>query len=170
MLEYAVGAATVAIGWSQTLVALVGSLGLRFPNAIAASPFQGPMGGGVINLPAVAVVVAVSLVLIRGIRESATVNSIIVVLKVTVILVFIAIGWSYMVPANHTPLIPPNEGEFGRFGWSGILAGAAAQNSSKQGRIGKLSFRQGTGNGIADCGHQRLTVGKVDGIERLMKD
>jgi APA family basic amino acid/polyamine antiporter len=66
----------------------------------------------------------VSLILIRGIHESATVNNVIVVLKVTVILVFIAIGWSYMVPANHTPLVPPNEGEFGKFGWSGILAGA----------------------------------------------
>ena len=80
--------------------------------------------GGLINLPAVAIVVAVSLILILGIRESAGVNSVIVVLKVTVILVFIAIGWGYMLPANHTPLIPPNEGQFGRFGWSGILAGA----------------------------------------------
>jgi APA family basic amino acid/polyamine antiporter len=123
ILEYAVGAATVAIGWSQTLVALLSSLGVPFPASVAASPFQGG-GAGLINLPAVAVVVAVSLILILGIRESASVNSVIVVLKVTVILVFIAIGWGYMQPANHTPLIPPNEGEFGKFGWSGLLAGA----------------------------------------------
>ena len=122
ILEYAVGAATVAIGWSQTLMALLESLGLPCPRSIGASPLQGP--GGLINLPAVAIVVAVSLILILGIRESAGVNSVIVVLKVTVILVFIAIGWGYMLPANHTPLIPPNEGQFGRFGWSGILAGA----------------------------------------------
>ncbi|HTS65341.1 MAG TPA: amino acid permease [Candidatus Acidoferrales bacterium] len=124
ILEYAVGAATVAIGWSQTLIALLASLGIPFPPAVASSPFQGGMGGGLINLPAVAIVAAVSLLLIAGIRESASVNSVIVALKVTVILVFIAIGWSYIVPANHAPLIPPNEGEFGRFGWSGILAGA----------------------------------------------
>jgi APA family basic amino acid/polyamine antiporter len=129
ILEYAVGAATVAIGWSQTLVALLASLGVSFPGAIAGSPFQGASDGmrtlgGLINLPAVAVVVAVSLVLIRGVRESASLNSVIVVLKVAVILIFIAIGWGYMQPANHTPLIPPNQGEFGRFGWSGILAGA----------------------------------------------
>jgi APA family basic amino acid/polyamine antiporter len=123
ILEYAVGAATVAIGWSQTLIALLASLGVPFPAPIAASPLQGG-AGGLINLPAVAIVVAVSLLLIAGIRESATVNSVIVALKVTVILVFIAIGWGYIVPANHTPLIPPNQGEFGRFGWSGILAGA----------------------------------------------
>jgi len=124
ILEYAVGAATVAISWSQTLIALLDSLGLRLPQSIVTSPFQGDMGRGLINLPAVAIVAVVSLILIRGIHESATVNNVIVVLKVTVILVFIAIGWSYIVPANHTPLIPPNEGEFGKFGWSGILAGA----------------------------------------------
>ena len=123
ILEYAVGAATVAISWSQTLVALLGALGVPFPTAIAASPLQGA-AGGLINLPAVAIVIGVSCILIRGIKESATVNSIIVVLKVAVILVFIAIGWGYMNPANHTPMIPPNEGEFGKFGWSGLLAGA----------------------------------------------
>jgi len=123
ILEYAVGAATVSISWSQTLVALLASLGVSFPASVAASPFQGG-AGGVINLPAVAIVALVSGVLIRGIKESATVNSVIVVLKVTVILVFIAVGWSYMQPANHTPLVPPNEGSFGKFGWSGILAGA----------------------------------------------
>ncbi|HKA01773.1 MAG TPA: amino acid permease [Candidatus Solibacter sp.] len=124
ILEYAVGAATVAISWSQTLIALLDSLGVPFPRTIATSPFQGGMGRGLINLPAVAIVAAVSFILIRGIRESARVNNVIVVLKVMVILVFIAIGWSYIVPANHMPLIPPNEGEFGKFGWSGILAGA----------------------------------------------
>ena len=123
ILEYAVGASTVAIGWSQTLVALLASLGVPFPASVAASPFQGA-AGGLINLPAVAIVAIVSLILIAGIRESATVNSVIVALKVTVILVFIAIGWNYMLPANHTPLIPPNQGQFGHFGWSGILAGA----------------------------------------------
>jgi APA family basic amino acid/polyamine antiporter len=123
ILEYAVGAATVAIGWSQTLVALLASLGIPFPASVAASPFQGG-AGGLINLPAVAIVAVVSLILIVGIRESATVNSVIVVLKVAVVLVFIAIGWGYMSPGNHMPLIPPNEGTFGKFGWSGILAGA----------------------------------------------
>jgi APA family basic amino acid/polyamine antiporter len=122
ILEYSVGAATVAIGWSQTLRALLNSLGIDIPHVLAASPWQG-MGGG-INLPAVLIVIAVSLVLMRGIRESASFNNVIVSLKVTVILVFIAIGWGYMNPANHVPLIPPNEGTFGAFGWSGILAGA----------------------------------------------
>ncbi|HEY1336342.1 MAG TPA: amino acid permease, partial [Bryobacteraceae bacterium] len=108
-------------GWSQTLGALLATFGLQIPAQVAGSPFQ---GGGWFNLPAVAVVVAVSLVLILGIRESANVNTVIVVLKLTVILVFIAVGWSYIQPANHTPLIPPNEGAFGRFGWSGVLSGA----------------------------------------------
>jgi APA family basic amino acid/polyamine antiporter len=123
VLEYSVGAATVAIGWSQTLVALLASLGVRIPAAVAASGLQSTTGG-LINLPAVLIVAVVSMILVRGIRESARVNSVVVVLKIAVLLVFIAIGWGYMQPANHTPLMPPNQGQFGRFGWSGILTGA----------------------------------------------
>ena len=130
VLEYAVGAATVSIGWSQTLVALLHNFGIHLPPAIAASPFQ-PIalpGGttiyGVINLPAVAIVVVVSIILMIGIKESANVNTVIVFLKVTVIVVFVAIGWMYINPVNHEPFIPQNTGEFGDFGWSGILAGA----------------------------------------------
>ncbi len=131
VLEYCVGAATVSIGWSQTLVALLHSLGIDLPARLIASPWQpvalpnGAMAYGIINLPAVIVVVGVSLILVIGIRESAGFNNIIVVLKVGVILTFIAIGWSYIRPANLTPLIPPNTtGHFGDFGYGGLLAGA----------------------------------------------
>jgi len=131
ILEYSVGAATVSIGWSQTLVAFLHSLGIDLPAKLLASPFQSsvlPDGStvyGIINLPAVIVVVLISILLMTGIRESAGVNNIIVVLKVSVILVFIAIGWSYIHPENLKPLIPPNTtGNFGEFGYSGLLAGA----------------------------------------------
>jgi APA family basic amino acid/polyamine antiporter len=131
ILEYSVGAATVSIGWSQTLVAFLHGLGIDLPAKLLASPFQSsvmPDGStvyGIINLPAVIIVVLISVLLMTGIRESAGVNNIIVVLKVSVILVFIAIGWSYIHPANLTPLIPPNTtGNFGDFGYSGLLAGA----------------------------------------------
>jgi basic amino acid/polyamine antiporter, APA family len=130
MLEYTLGAATVSIGWSQTLLALLQNLGVRLPPSLVASPFQsaqsldGKAIHGAINLPAVFIVLLVSAILIAGIQESATVNSIIVVLKVTVVVVFIAIGWEQMKPGNHLPFIPPNTGHFGEFGWSGILAGA----------------------------------------------
>jgi APA family basic amino acid/polyamine antiporter len=131
VLEYSVGASTVSIGWSQTLVALLHNLGIDLPARLIASPFQpvtmpdGTTIYGIINLPAVLIVVAVSAVLMIGIRESAGVNNIIVLLKVGVIITFIAIGWSYIRPANLTPLIPPNTtGIFGSFGYSGLLAGA----------------------------------------------
>jgi APA family basic amino acid/polyamine antiporter len=131
VLEYSVGAATVSIGWSQTLVSLLAHLGITLPPRLIASPWQpvampdGTTVYGLINLPAVLIVVAVSLLLMLGIRESAGANNIIVVLKVAVILVFIGIGWHYIKPANLTPLIPPNTtGHFGEFGYSGLLAGA----------------------------------------------
>ena len=130
VLEYAVGAATVSIGWSQTVVALLHRFGINLPPALIASPFQpvvlpdGTTVYGIVNLPAVFIVVLISLLLMKGIEESASVNTVIVFLKVSVVIVFIAIGWSYINPVNHIPLIPANTGTFGEFGWSGILRGA----------------------------------------------
>jgi basic amino acid/polyamine antiporter, APA family len=82
------------------------------------------MGHGFVNLPAVIVVVLISWLLITGIQESARANAIIVILKVSVVILFICFGWSYINPANHTPFIPPNTGVSGEFGWSGIVRAA----------------------------------------------
>ncbi len=120
VLEYAVGAAMVSISWSQYLNKLLMMHNMHLPSQIMMGPFE----GGIINLPAVFIVVVMSLLLARGTQQSAWVNSIIVVLKVAVVLVFIALGWSYINPENLTPYIPENTGKFGHFGWSGVLQGA----------------------------------------------
>lgn len=131
VLEYAVGAATVGVSWSKYVLSFLQDFGISFPAQFAASPFEpvhlpetGQIIEGVINLPALFIVCAISILLIVGIQESARVNAVIVVLKVVVVLIFIALGWAYINPDNLTPLIPENTGEFGRFGWSGILRGA----------------------------------------------
>jgi len=129
VLEYAVGAATVSISWSGTLVSILHSIGIELPAALIASPFQtvtlpnGETITGLINLPAVLIVVALSILLIIGIQESARVNSVVVVIKVAVVVLFIVIGYQYVNGNNYVPFIPPNEGP-GRFGWEGILRGA----------------------------------------------
>lgn len=131
VLEYAVGAATVGVSWSKYVLSLLQDFGIALPARFAASPFEpvklpetGQIIEGVINLPAVFIVCLISILLIVGIQESARVNAFIVVLKVTVVLIFIALGWGYINADNLTPLVPENTGEFGRFGWSGILRGA----------------------------------------------
>lgn len=120
VLEYAVGAATVAISWSRYLAKFCHNIGFDLPLSFTAAPAD----GGIINLPAIFIVILMSLLLMRGTQESAWVNSIIVTLKVAVVLVFIALGWSYIRPENMTPYIPENTGEFGHFGWSGIVRAA----------------------------------------------
>lgn len=121
VLEYAVGAATVSISWSRYFGKFLSGYGIHINEAYMLSPFE----GGIINIPAVIIVMIMSLVLIRGTRESAFVNGIIVLLKVTVVLVFIAVGWQYIRPENYTPYIPENTGKFGEFGFSGIIRAAA---------------------------------------------
>ncbi len=120
VLEYAVGAATVAVSWSQYVASLLHGWGLDLPHWLLAAPSQ----GGVANLPAAGVVAVLSLLLIGGIRESTTVNNAIVVLKVAVVLTVIGVGAFYVHAANYHPFIPANTGAFGHFGWSGILRGA----------------------------------------------
>jgi len=121
VLEYAVGAATVSISWSRYLGKFLEVFGIHIDDAYMLSPFE----GGIINIPAVAIVMIMSLVLIRGTKESALVNGIIVLLKVSVVLIFIAVGWQYIKPENYVPYIPENTGKFGEFGFSGIIRAAA---------------------------------------------
>ncbi|WP_447635407.1 amino acid permease [Flavobacterium microcysteis] len=121
VLEYAVGAATVSISWSRYLGKFLSGYGIHIDDAYMLSPFE----GGIINVPAVLIVMIMSLVLMRGTKESAFVNGIIVLLKVSVVLIFIAVGWQYIRPENYTPYIPENKGTFGEFGFSGIIRAAA---------------------------------------------
>jgi APA family basic amino acid/polyamine antiporter len=121
VLEYAVGAATVSISWSRYLVKFLEGFDIHLPTALTA----GPWDNGMINLPAVFIVVLMSLLLIKGTQESARVNAVIVSLKVAVVLVFIFLGWKYINNANYHPYIPDNTGKFGEFGFSGIIRAAA---------------------------------------------
>src|SRR6476659_7388392 len=109
ILEYAVGAATVAIAWSEYANRVLDWFGLRVPYQWAHSPFEHDINSGVhgiMNVPAVFILLLLTLLLIRGTKESAFVNGIIVILKVSIVLLVIGIGWRYINPANHTPLIP----------------------------------------------------------------
>ena len=121
VLEYALGAATVAIAWSEYLNKLTGG-------AIPPEWCHSPMEGGIFNLPAVFILLLLTMLLIKGTQESATVNSVIVCVKVTIVLIFIAVGWQFINGANHTPYMIPegtvgHEGFF-QHGWGGVLRGA----------------------------------------------
>lgn len=121
VLEYAVGAATVSISWSRYFGKFLEGFGIHLP----AEFMSGPWDGGMINLPAVFIVILTSLLLIKGTSESAKVNAVIVAIKVTVVLIFILLGWGYINYGNYVPYIPENTGNFGEFGFSGIIRAAA---------------------------------------------
>ncbi|SEK78405.1 amino acid/polyamine/organocation transporter, APC superfamily [Chitinophaga rupis] len=130
VLEFSVGAATVAISWSNYLVKFLSSYNIYLPPQLVHSPFEtaqladGSVVHGIMNLPAALVILAMSWLLIRGTKGSAIWNTLVVILKVGVVILFIALGWRYIQPANYTPYIPANTGTFGEYGWSGILRGA----------------------------------------------
>jgi APA family basic amino acid/polyamine antiporter len=132
ILEYALGAVTVAIGWSGYVVSLLNQLGIHIPPELTAARGQavvladGTTVTAIFNLPAVFVVALVSALLVIGIRESANVNNVIVFVKVGVVLLFIGGAAHAISAANWTPFIPENTtGEWGKYGWSGVLQGAA---------------------------------------------
>ncbi|HTI07111.1 MAG TPA: amino acid permease [Puia sp.] len=142
ILEYALGAATVSIAWSEFLNKLVGG---SIPFEWSHSPFEkaldagGVMHQGYINAPALIILLLLSLLLIKGTSESAKVNAVIVFIKVTIVLVFIAVGWQFINPGNHHPYLIPADAPpaqlrdgtfysyttFFRHGWGGVLTGAA---------------------------------------------
>ena len=143
IMEYALGAATVSIAWSEYLNKLLEVFGTSIPYNLSHSPFEhavinGVAQQGIVNLPALLIIVALSLLLVKGTQESALFNAVVVVLKVLIVIVFIAVGWQFINPANHTPYLIPADavvknaaGEVVRTyeGWNkhglgGILGGA----------------------------------------------
>lgn len=121
VLEYAVAAMAISISWSRYFCMMMEGIGCPLPQALTACPAE----GGCVNLPAMLLVVVLSLILMRGTRGSSRFNDCMVVLKIAVVLTFIGIGLKYVHTDNLTPFIPQNTGEFGVYGWSGILRGAA---------------------------------------------
>lgn len=129
VLEYLFAASTVAVGWSGYFNSLLSTMGIAFPESLSNAPLNVVDGalvytGGLINLPAVAIVAAISILCFVGMQQSAFVNSIIVAIKVIVILMFVAFGIKYINPDNWVPFIPAAEGP-GKYGYDGIVRGAA---------------------------------------------
>ncbi|MDU1889427.1 MAG: amino acid permease [Dysgonomonas sp.] len=129
ILEYLFACSSVAVGWSGYMISLLNDWGIHLPPQLAFATFDHVAEGwiwtgSIINFPAVFIVAVVSAFLIGGIKQSALINNLIVVIKVGVILLFIAFGISYIDTGNWHPYIPENTGHFGEYGWSGILRGA----------------------------------------------
>ena len=130
VLEYSLSSSTVAVGWSGYAVTLLNEMGITIPPRLTGAPgthiclADGTHVIGVFNLPAVLICLALTALLVIGIRESARVNTTIVIIKVAVLALFVAASARYINTANLHPFIPPNTGQFGSFGWSGILRGA----------------------------------------------
>ena len=121
VLEYALAAMTVSISWSRYFCIIMSDIGINLPQAWSACPAD----GGIFNVPATALIVLLSLILMRGTKGSSKFNDFLVILKIAVVLIFIFIGFKYISADNLTPFIPQNTGVFGEYGWSGILRGAA---------------------------------------------
>ena len=138
ILEYALGATTVAIGWSGYVVSFLRDLGIPISNQFASSPLAYDVAtgvwshtGAILNVPAMLIITAVSTLLVIGIHESTRVNNVIVVIKVAIVVAFIVVGFAFIDTRNWVTtsnpegaFIPPNQGP-GIFGWSGVLRGAA---------------------------------------------
>ena len=121
VLEYTVAATTVSISWSRYMTVFLQGVGIELPHAFTACPWD----GGIVNIPAMIIVVLMSLILMRGTAGSSFFNGLIVFLKIAVILIFVVLGWQFIQNDNYTPYIPANTGTLGEFGVSGIFRGAA---------------------------------------------
>lgn len=131
ILEYALGAATVSIGWSEYLNNVLGSLfGAKIPFEWCHSPMDVSTTGvhGIFNAPALIILLILTLLLIKGTQESATVNMIIVIIKLSIVVAFIAVGWQFINHANYQPYTVPatlsGHEAFFKHGWGGVLGGA----------------------------------------------
>jgi APA family basic amino acid/polyamine antiporter len=132
ILEYLVASAAVSVGWSGYVVAFLhDTFSIDLAKKWTSAPVlwsektqHFELTGSTLNLPAMFIILAVTVILVRGVKESARFNTVIVFVKVVVVLLFIAFAARFVQPANWHPFVPPNEGPFGRYGVSGVLQGA----------------------------------------------
>ena len=134
LLEYGIAASTVAVGWSGYVVSFLGNFGIIIPESLTTPTLQIINDGkelvftGYINLPALFGVTVMAALLVLGVKESANINNVIVLIKLTVVILFIVVGASYVDTANWHPFIPeeilPTDSSGGKYGWNGILRGA----------------------------------------------
>jgi basic amino acid/polyamine antiporter, APA family len=133
ILEYMVTCSTVAVGWSRYFIKLLDHFGVNFiPASLSSAPFEAAdvgyevhMTGAIVNLPAIVIIGAATALCYRGIKESTTVNTVIVAIKVAIVMAVIAFGAKFVDTHNWVPYIPKNTGTFGQFGLSGILQASA---------------------------------------------
>jgi APA family basic amino acid/polyamine antiporter len=130
-LEYVMSAAAVAVGWSGYFINLCEEFGLHFPAALTNAPL-GKMANGhlaptgaFVNLPAVLIVAALTWLCYVGVRQSTRINNAMVIIKITIIVLFIIVGIKFVDTAQWHPYLPTNTGDFGHFGFSGVIQGAA---------------------------------------------
>ncbi len=131
ILEYLFAASTVSVGWSGYTSSFLHDIGIHLPSYFTNAPIaydtathEWSTTGAIVNLPAVFIIFMLTILLIVGIKESAKLNNIVVIIKLTVIFLFLAFGATYVITDNWTPFIPANTGNFGQFGWSGIFRAA----------------------------------------------
>src|SRR5262249_6429999 len=131
LLEYGMSAGAVSVGWSGYLSSVMTKLGMPFPEALSKAPvaFDASghfiLTGAIVHLPAVAIVAFLTAFLVIGLRASATMNGLMVLLKVTVVLLVIIFGLPLINPDYLTPFVPESTGNVGEFGWTGVLRAAA---------------------------------------------
>jgi len=132
-LEYVMSGAAVAVSWSGYVVNLLAEFGIHLPSALTNAPFAKVDGslhhlgftGAIVNLPAVLIVAALTYLCYVGVRQSARANNVMVSIKVIIIVLFIIVGLKYISTDFWEPYLPANTGQFGQFGLSGVLQGAA---------------------------------------------
>lgn len=130
VLEYLFGASTVAVGWSGYVVSFLRDFHINIPAVFCQAPLSYSVTGGwhatgaILNCPAIFIVGLMTILLVIGIRESAGLNNVIVIIKLIVIVLFVGVGLFFIKFANWSPFLPDNDGHFGSFGWSGVVRGA----------------------------------------------
>jgi len=129
-LEYLLAASTVAVGWSGYFNKFLHQIGCDLPAALTSAPFafntQFEWTGSICNLPAIGIILLIVVPLYRGVQESATINNAVVILKLTVVFLFILLGWQYIDTANWVPFVPEAQSDkFGDYGWTGVFRGAS---------------------------------------------